>query len=184
MNKVNPAGFVSFIVVAIVIILGGGWLYYKKTNTVLPLNPESPQAITGEIKKPFFSASKVNMSPKELFVARNSELYSAKNLDDMLSVIRTYDDSVQIKEAESLFENTDEKERGGYFVFAKSALIPTDDFVMVTESVKGESAIVVARTQKNKEITAVFVKQGSSWKLRSEEVRDILKSKNAVLYKR
>jgi len=165
----NNKGSVLIIlgVIAALALLGGGVVYYKNSQNTSNSNTQNID-IKDSVKSLFETTS--NMSPKELYIKRNTEMYNAKSFEDMWAVGKKYDSVAKIQEDADQVKYMNDEKKKALFGFAQVFLTPTEAIISVEEKINADSTVVIAKTAKGKEIQATFVKEGNSWKLSDEKI--------------
>ncbi|MBP6866236.1 MAG: hypothetical protein KBC12_01695 [Candidatus Pacebacteria bacterium] len=153
-------------------LIGGGAVYYKNnlkssTNT-LNSSKENSIGILDTVKSTFQNTS--TMSPKEIFIARNTAMYAAKSFEELQAVGLKYDSVAKIQEDADQTKYMNDEKKKALFGFAQVFLTPTQELINIEEKIDGDKATVTAETKAGKELEATFIKEGGVWKLEEDKI--------------
>ncbi|MBP6866233.1 MAG: hypothetical protein KBC12_01680 [Candidatus Pacebacteria bacterium] len=164
MQNINKQKGVIPLVISILVVLvvlgGGVYLYTNKSNVEESNKAELSDVKTYSVDDPIFATS-----PKGLFLERNTELYNAGSFDEMMKVASKYDTEARRAENESLFKEANDGKKDAYFGFAQALMIPTSDFTQVAETIDGDTATVIAYDKRQQKTVASFIKENGEWKM-------------------
>ncbi|MEK7588575.1 MAG: hypothetical protein AAB438_02035 [Patescibacteria group bacterium] len=171
--KTNKGSIMLVVSIIAILALGaGGVVYYKSTqkssNDGLSSNPEEKNSDS----KSLFGTLSENMgslSPKEVFLRRNTEMYNAKSFEEMSSVSKKYDSQREIAENESQFKNANDEKKKAYFGFAQAFLFPTEEITNIKETITGDKALVTAN-KGTKKLEAEIIKENGVWKMDKNKI--------------
>ena len=171
--KTNKGSVILILSVVVVLaVLGGGFVYYQNSSKTSndSLNTDNPSTIgISDIFKSITQTTS-NMSPKEVFIARNTAMYAAKSFEELQAAGLKYDSVAKIQEDADQVKYMNDEKKKALFGFAQVFLTPTQELISVEETITGETAEVVAKTTNGKEINASFVKENGSWKLSDDKI--------------
>lgn len=150
-------------ILVVLVVLGGGvYLYVKNPKTDTSSNEKSNDVTTYSADDPVFATS-----PKGLFLERNTALYNASSFDEMMEVANKYDTEARRAENESLFREANDGKKDSYFSFAQALMVPTEDFTQVAETIDADTntATVTAFDKRKQKTVASFIKENGDWKI-------------------